>query len=85
MLRRETCLFGGTRPKPSQDSVPASLTLAGDFSAAKMHGVDAFAISRCFKIPMPLVLSYLFETKLPSPWKLTQSKEKSPLAYSSQG
>jgi hypothetical protein len=31
MLPRENHLFGGTGPKPSQDSVPADLTLAGDF------------------------------------------------------
>jgi hypothetical protein len=32
MLARENHLFGCTRSKPSQDSVPARLTLASDFS-----------------------------------------------------
>jgi hypothetical protein len=32
MLARENHLFGCTRPKPSQGSVPAALTLTSDFS-----------------------------------------------------
>ena len=31
MLPRENHLFDGTRSKPTQDSVPADLTLASDF------------------------------------------------------
>jgi hypothetical protein len=46
MLLRENQLFGCTRPKPRQGSVPAGLTFASDFGFRFQHNVGSSLVLR---------------------------------------